>query len=169
MAYSKTVVTNNVNIYVSSVNASLKSVGLAPLPDGTSVSKATQLLQQALSKMTATSFSHRFPNLTLEESDYGYVGPTNGLQAGSTPSCAVQQVKGYFDTNGYPYTETIVDSIVSTITQNLVSQGGVAGTYTGEQQVNSNESIAWVVGYAAVAISATESGYVYTFGAALDF
>lgn len=169
MSYSKTVVTNNVTVYVTSANAALKSAGLAPLPDGTSVTKATQALQKALSKMMETSFSHRFKALSLDSTDYGYVGPTNGLVANSTPSCAVQQVKSYFDSNSIPYSDHIVDSIVSSITGHLVNQGGVMGTSTGEQQVNSNESIAWVVGYAAVDLSATESGYVYTFGAALDF
>lgn len=42
-------------------------------------------------------------------------------------------------------------------------------TTFGSVQVNSNETINWMAGYAQVNISTDVSGYLYVFAAALDF
>ena len=171
MSHHTTVVnvTNN-NIFIDSCNAARKAGGLKPLPHNISVSKATQLMKTALVGKVKTAWANQYPGVKLDnQEDFGFMYPASALKPGSAPACVVQQLDQDFKNWQLPLTTDASTEIAQTITQELSSQGGLMSTAFGSVQVNSNETIDWMVGYAQVNISGDTSGYLYVFAAALDF
>lgn len=169
MSHSTTVNNvTNVNIYIDSANEVLKKAGLKPLPPGTSVSKATQMLETMLRKRVTSEWSTQYPGVDSAGSDFGFMYPAKALQGGSVPKCVVEQVNMDLKNWQLSTTTSTAQQIAQTITEELSLQGGVLGTQHGSTQINSNETIAWLVGYAAVSISSDTDGYVYVFEAGLE-
>jgi len=168
--HSTTINVTDITVYINSCNAARKADGLSPIPEGTSVSKATQSMKTALMGKVKTAWANQFPGTTLSnQEDFGFVSPASALVAGSAPKCVVQQIQLDFKNWQLPLTTNTPTDITQTITQELSSQGGLLSTAFGSVQVNSNETINWMVGYARVNISGDVSGYLYVFAAALDF
>jgi hypothetical protein len=170
MSHHTTVVNATQNIYVNSCNAARQANGLKPLPANTPVSKATQQMETALVAQVTKAWTNNFPTTTLgSNTNFGFVYPTSGLKPGTPIPCVVDQINLMFKNWNLPGTTDTADQMTETITTELSSQAGLMGTTQGSVQVNSNESIDWMVGYASVNISQGVGGYLYVFAAALEF
>src|ERR1044072_7516487 len=159
---------NNVTIYSNSINNGLNALGLQSLPVGQSVPLITQ---QALGKMLTalvTKFNNTFSANPLppgSDTDGGYMGPMSAITPGQAPACAVNQITMDFANWGLSTTTTIPTTLAMEITQEIVNQGGQPGFQSGTYQINSAESLYWMVGYLSINISQTETGVLYVFAA----
>jgi len=171
MSHHTTVVNvTNTTVYINSCNAARKAGGLKPLPSDVSVSKATQAMKTALVGQVKTAWANQYPNVNLNnQEDFGFMYPGSALKADTAPACVVQQITQDAKNWGLPLTTDFATQIAKTITEELSSQGGLMSTAFGSVQVNSNETIDWMAGYAKVNISGDTSGYLYVFAAALEF
>ena len=170
MSHHTTVVNATQNIYINSCNEARKAGGLKPLPTDTPVSKATQQMEIALVGKVKTQWTNVFASVTLPagNTNFGFLYPASGLKAGAPIPCVVDQINTLFKNWNLPGTTDIAKDMTETITTELSSQGGLLGVTNGSKQVNSNESIDWMVGYANVNISQDTAGYLYVFAAALE-
>ncbi|WP_147458949.1 hypothetical protein [Pseudomonas coronafaciens] len=160
---------NNINIYFDSVNRGLSALNMpGNLTPGTAVPTATQDALKQMAQALQAKWSIYFPAITLppSNSDSGYFGPWTEVLAGQPVPCVIQQVTADFTAWGLPLSgDTVPTTIAKQVTQEIVSQGGQAGFTSGTLQLTSAENLYWVAGYVTVAISQTENGVLYVFGA----
>jgi hypothetical protein len=170
MSHHTTVVNATQNIYIDSCNAARQANGLTPLPAGTSVSNATKAMATALIAQVTKEWTNVYPSVSLgANTDFGFVYPTSELKPGIAIPCVVNQINMDFKNWSLPGTTDTATDITKTITEELSIQVGLMGTAHGSVQVNSNETIDWMAGYASVNISQGVGGYLYVFGSALEF
>lgn len=169
MSHHTTVVVNNTNIYIKSVNKVRQEDGLGPLNPGTSVSAATKAMKTQLVGNVLTEFTKQFEGTTPEGPDFGFLQPASGLSAGTAPESVVNQINLDLQNWQLPGTTDTARQMADTITEELSARGGLLGTMYGSLSVNSNENIQWVVGFAIVNIALDVEGYVYAFAAGLSF
>lgn len=171
MSHSTSIVNvTNTTVYINSCNAARAAKGLKPLPSNISVSKATQTMKTTLEGMVKTDWTNQYPHLNLNnQMDFGFVYPADQLKPGTAPACVKSQINLKLNNWQMPTNTDTAENISETITQELSSQGGLMETSFGSEQINSNESIDWIIGYASVNISKNVSGYLYVFAAAMEF
>jgi hypothetical protein len=171
--HRSTTMSSTVNVTnVFAMQPAYTQLGMGPIPDGITLSKAVTLLKNALSTKLLAQWPSSVPPIGTQQ-DSGIMGPWSDNIAGSAPSCVVQQITGDFSAWELPSDPTTVNAIAQQITQEISSQGGIAGVFVGETPVGANESIFWGVGYGTCAVSnpsgggPDEVGVVYLFAAQL--
>jgi hypothetical protein len=160
----------NQDTFINEVNSCGGSIGMGPIALGTSISDAAATFNQHLQQKLVTQFNSVYGvALPGQNQDNGYMGPIANLQPGDAPLCVVNQVTADFSNWNLPGTTDIATRIAEAITQELSTQGGVAGFTQGTLEVSSNENIIWMAGYGVFSIQQSQLGAVYVFGAALQF
>ena len=126
-------------------------------------------MEIALTNKVNKEWATQYPDTTKSGEDFGFFYPTSHLSPGVTPPNAINQINQDFKNWGLPGTTSVATSIASTIVEELIAQGGLLGTQHGQTPVNSNETIVWLIGYAAVNIAQDVGGYLYVFAGGLQF
>lgn len=158
--------TTNITIYNNSVNASLSTLGLSPVPVTDPVPVQTQKALAQMQTLLTTKFNAVFSSNPLPASniDGGYMGPLSAVISGVAPACAVTQITDDFNNWGLSLSG-LPTTLAKQVAQEIISQGGQPGFASGTKQITSAESIYWMVGYLTINITQTEQGILYVFGA----
>lgn len=166
-----TVENKNTTIYVNSLNAQMKALGLSPVPTGDPVPKLTQTALGQMRAKLLENFGTTFDGVDLPASNHdgGYVGPLSANKAGQAPACVVDQIQADFDSWGLPKNVFPKgegpEEMAKQISDHISSKGGQPGFFSGTRQITSSEDLFWMVGWLTVNITQDELGILYVFAA----
>ena len=137
-------------------------------PSG-NVPSLTQEYAEKLASLFRIRWQENNTNVPLgANTDQGLFGPLSELTPGASPEFVVKQIDRDFSNWGLPTNTNVATTIASTITGNIVDQGGITNFSNGIVQVGNTQKLLWQAGYGAFNITQSELGVVYVFGAALQ-
>jgi hypothetical protein len=159
-------ITNNINN--PTMQGTYNSLGLGPIPAGTTADAAVTAVEKVLFKNLQTGWPSTAAPYDPTQQDSGIMGPWSDNVAGTAPPCVVQQVTLDFNSWGLPNDPPTISAIGSEITQQISDNGGLTGVFYGKQRLGGSETIYWGVGFATGVIvdSPEEFGIIYVFAAA---
>jgi hypothetical protein len=168
MANQTTVtVTNNVT-YTQEVNQIAQSLGIQPIPAGSSVAESAQNSEKSFMTAVPNQWATMFPNISLPpgQAVFGYMGPASALTTNPPPQCVIELVNNNIVNWQLPTTTDTGTQIAETIAVQVLAEGGQPNWSKGVVQVDTNDSIAFLVGYGTLSIQPDMVGVLYIFAMA---
>jgi hypothetical protein len=166
--------TYNINTTIVNVNQlapAYQSLGLGPIPPGTTAADGVAAVETKLKANLATSWTGaNFPTLPSFQQDVGLMGPWSSNVSGTAPACLVQQITQDFNSWSLPNDQTTINQMATQITTEISANGGITGTFLGRSRLGGSEEIDWGVAFTTGVIvdNPEENGIIYAFGAVLN-
>jgi hypothetical protein len=159
---------NVTNVFI--MQPTYTALGLGPIPAGTLPDVLVPAIEKKLVAQLQAAWPSTFPAYTASQQDMGIMGPWADNIAGTAPPCLVQQATLDFQNWELPVDAGAIDAMGKTITQEISSNGGEAGTAFGRTRVGTAVTIYWGVSFVTgpIADNPEEIGVIYVFTALAD-
>lgn len=157
----------SITVNVNNFQPAYSSLGLGPIPAGTTVDSAVKTIQTALEKMLGDNWPKSGYGSAPTQTDSAIMAPWKANIPGTAPKCVIDAIKIDFKAWGLPVDDNAITLMAKEITQQISNHGGNTGTFYGVSHVTSSETIYWGVSFttAVVVDNPMETGIIYGFGA----
>ena len=149
------------------IQESSTASGMSPIPVGTNILDAALKFENFLMSQLLNQFDNLY-KISLEgKTDNGYlIGLETSQIKKSPPDFFVTQIANDLKNWNLPCNQEIANNIAANIINHALIQAGVKNFLHG-CIVTEEEKFAWMAGYGIVAVTNSNLGIVYVFGAAL--
>lgn len=163
---SKTV---NITVNVTNFKPAYESLGLGPIPAGTTTDAAVNQIQSKLNDLLKDGWPKTYETYDESQADSAIMSPWKNNVPGTAPTCVTDAIRLDFQSWDLPVDENTITLMAKEITQQISNHGGNKGTFYGKHRIAS-ETIQWGISFisAIVVDNPEELGIIYAFSAVLS-
>lgn len=161
--------TTNITVNVINFQPAYTSLGLGPIPAGTTPDDAVATLQKKLGKDLQTNWPSTFEPYNSMQEDSGVMAPWKANIPGTAPKCATDAIALDFEAWGLPVDHPSITLIAKEVTQQISNHGGNMGVFYGKSRIAGSTTIQWGVSFttSVVVDKPEEMGIIFAFAAVL--